>query len=150
MKDINFLPHWYIDKKVNACRRISMAVMILLVLVNTALAYSCISGSYKIYTIEKKMVEKDIRPVESDTGKDIGAIRSMDVFISDFTGKFDYENVSIDGMSLGFEVPYGNKNDYYMLVKQIEESGNYRVISISQTGDIKGASRLRVKLEVKP
>ncbi|MHC1721129.1 MAG: hypothetical protein AB9844_10780 [Clostridiaceae bacterium] len=150
MKDINFLPHWYIEKKTKICRRIAVAAIISLVLINTLLAYNCISGSYKIYILEKKEAEKDLKPAEANIEKEIDSIRLMDVFIGDFIGKFNYQNVSIEGSSLSFEIPYSNKNDYYNILKQIEDSGNYRMISISQSGDISGKSKLRVILEVKP
>lgn len=149
MKDMNFLPHWYIDKKVNLYRRIGMAIIILLVMMNAALAYACIGGSYKIYTLEKKKAESGSKLVSADIQKDISSIRSMAAFIDDFTGNPDFGNASIDGLNLCFDIPYNNKNDYYMLVKQIEDSKNYRIISLSQSGEIIGVSTLKVTLEVK-
>jgi len=149
MKDMNFLPHWYIDKKVNLCRGKGMAIIILLVLINAGLAYTVIFGSYKIYITDKKKAESESKLVSADIQKDISSIRSMVVFIDDFMGKSDYGNVSIDGFNLSFDIPYNNKNDYYVLVRKIEDSNNYRIISISQTGDIMGASALEVVLEVK-
>jgi len=147
MRDINFLPCQFVEKKILKYNRITTALIIFLAVLNITVFQW---GIRNLGCLVKE--ETEARPeqheVKSTTKKDNSTILSMDSFSSDLAIKLEFRRAAISGRFITFEMPYSGKQDYYRIIEEIEEKKKYRIVSILKSEEGMGGAFLRISLEV--
>lgn len=153
MKNIVFLPQWYIDKSLGKLRYKCKVILVLLLCLNVILLSFGVSRSYNSKIVKQNNFNKDsekadLQKNEIEGKKELNALKSMNYFCQDFGEKISYSNVEIEDKKISFETTIQGKNNYYEIIKHIEEQKKYRILSISQIEDNVGKIKIKISLEV--
>ena len=153
MKNIVFLPQWYIEKKLESFRYRSKVCLVLLLCINIVLCCLGLSNSYNSYEINLKKLRlesanTELQKNKMDNKKELNDLKTMNYFIGDFAGKINFSNVIIEDKKISFETELEGKNSYYEIIKYIEDKKIYRIINIYQIEKKAEKTRIELSLEV--
>jgi len=152
MKNIIFLPQWYIDNREGLLLYKCKVALIIMLCINIILLSFGIS-SYNSNMAKQKNLSKDNAKVEMQNNKrqdkkEANTLKTMNYFTQDFSEKINCSNVEIKDKKIDFETTIEGKNKYYEIIKHIEQQKKYRIISISQMENNAGIIKIKISLEV--
>jgi len=131
VKRIVFLPEWYLEKRIKKSKYRLKTIVLILFCINFILVLFGANNYYNMHKIEQKKSDmytevENSQKSKINKNKELNDLKAMNYFVSDFIGKINYSDVSIENKKISFETTLENKNGYYELIKYIEDKKNIK------------------------
>lgn len=139
MKDLYFLPHWYIQNRENKKNRIIKLIVLIFFIFNIIL--------FNMYSIDKNklnIIENDLKehaPIQEVKYSKDNTLKSFMDFYDYIYKETNFKNVNIENRNVEMDIE-GKEEECVSLIKNIQNSNKFIIKNFSYLGNENEQNRL--------
>ncbi|OFI07582.1 hypothetical protein CLOACE_01860 [Clostridium acetireducens DSM 10703] len=136
MENLNFLPKWYIKKKINLYNKKLKLFIIIVFLINIFLCCVLIKNINNLNYLNKQIkkqfeINDNLKNKKENNNKKTTAINNFENFYNGMYKNLNCKRIFIKDDSIELEIYLKNKEDYIGVIQYIELNKKYKILNLT-------------------